>query len=77
MLISHHGQPDWGAAKTPMFIEAEILAQLDVLDARMNEMSSAVIETETGHFSAPQKALGGKAVYNPFVTPEINSLNLV
>lgn len=64
MLISHHGQPDWGAAKVPMFVEAEILSQLDVLDARMYEMHAAISETEAGEFSPPQRPLGGKTVYN-------------
>ena len=64
MLISHHGQPEWGAAKVPMTVEAELLSQLDVLDARMNEYSAAIASTEENTFSAPQKALGGKSVYN-------------
>lgn len=64
MLISHHGQPEWGAAKVPMTVEAELLSQLDVLDARMNEYSSAIESTEENTFSAPQKALGGKSIYN-------------
>lgn len=77
MLISHHGQAEWGAAKVPMFIEAEILAQLDVLDARMYEMSSAVNEVELGSFSAPQRPLGGKAVFKHNMMPENGSMNLV
>lgn len=77
MLISHHGQPEWGAAKTPMFIEAEILSQLDVLDARMYEMNAAMSETETGSFSAPQRPLGGRTIYNHGLAPEEGTTNLI
>lgn len=69
MLISHHGQAEWGAAKVPMFIEAEILAQLDVLDARMYEYKEATDGTEPNAFSAPQRPLGGKSVYNHGMMP--------
>lgn len=64
MLVSHHGKAEWGAAKEPMFIEAELLSQLDVLDARMYELHSATKEADENTFSAPQRPLGGKIVYN-------------
>lgn len=44
MLLSHHGEPDFGAAVRPMFIEAEILSELDMLDARIFEMKDEILK---------------------------------
>ena len=38
MVLSHHELPEYGAAKMPMFLEAEILASLDTLDATIFEI---------------------------------------
>ena len=64
MLISHHGTPEFGAAKMPMFIEAELLSQLDLLDARLYEMNHAVNEVEVGAFTPRQWALENRNLYN-------------
>nr|MCR5150025.1 HD domain-containing protein [Clostridiales bacterium] len=37
MLISHHGTSEFGAVKSPMFIEAELLSEIDLMDARVYE----------------------------------------
>ncbi len=64
MLISHHGQPDFGAAVRPSFIEAEILSSLDALDACIYEMSDAVKSTAPNDFSAKLWALDNRKLYN-------------
>lgn len=64
MLISHHGTPEFGAAKLPMFIEAELLSQLDLMDARLYEMAHAVNEVEVGTFTPRQWALENRNLYN-------------
>lgn len=64
MLISHHGQPEFGAAKLTMFVEAEILAQLDLLDARIYEMANAVSDVDVGAFTPKQWALENRKLYN-------------
>ena len=38
MVLSHHGEPEFGAAVRPMFIEAELLSELDLMDARIYEL---------------------------------------
>lgn len=63
MLISHHGTPEFGAAKLPMFIEAEVLAQLDLLDARLYEMAHAVENVEVDAFTPRQWALENRILY--------------
>lgn len=64
MLISHHGDPEFGAAVRPLFIEADILSALDRLDARIVEVNNAVSGVEAGGFSTRQWALDNRAFYN-------------
>jgi len=64
MLISHHGTPEFGAAKLPMFIVAELLSQLDLMDARLYEMHSAVEAVDEGSFTPRQWALENRNLYN-------------
>ncbi len=64
MVLSHHGEPEFGAAVRPMFLEAEILSQLDLLDARVYEISQAVSEVESGEFTPRQWALENRKIYN-------------
>ncbi len=72
MIISHHGEPEFGAAVRPMFLEAEILSQLDLIDARIYEVSYALGEVEGGTFTARQWALDNRKLYNPGLK-EINA----
>ena len=51
MLLSHHGEPDFGSPRKPMFPEAEALHWVDLLDARMNEMQTAIAKLKPGVFS--------------------------
>ncbi|MEG2949370.1 MAG: HD domain-containing protein [Clostridia bacterium] len=51
MLLSHHGEADFGSPRKPMFPEAEVLHWVDLLDARMNEMQTAVQKLKPGVFS--------------------------
>lgn len=64
MVISHHGEPDFGAAVRPMFLEAEILSQLDKLDATIYEITTAVSEVGNGEFTGRQWALDNRKLYN-------------
>ncbi len=64
MIISHHGEPDFGAAVRPMFLEAEILSQLDKLDATIYEIEAATSEIHEGEFTGRQWALDNRKLYN-------------
>lgn len=64
MILSHHGEPEFGAAVRPMFIEAEILSELDLMDSRIYEMREAVIATEADDFSQRLWALDNRKLYN-------------
>lgn len=51
MLLSHHGEDMYGSPRKPMFPEAEVLHWLDILDARMNEIETALQKVPAGVFS--------------------------
>jgi 3'-5' exoribonuclease len=42
MILSHHGQLEFGSPKVPLFIEAMLLSQIDALDARMATMRASI-----------------------------------
>lgn len=51
MLLSHHGEDAYGSPRKPMFPEAEMLHWLDIVDARMNEIDTALAKVPPGVFS--------------------------
>ena len=64
MCLSHHGEPEFGAAVRPMFIEAELLSELDLMDARMYEMKEAVDACPKGDFTGRLWAMDNRKLYN-------------
>ena len=64
MLISHHGVPEFGSDVRPMCLEAQVLAALDDLDAKVNQISCAVSQVEKGGFSEKMWALDQRRFYN-------------
>ncbi len=64
MVLSHHGEPDFGAAVRPMFIEAELLSELDMMDARIYEMREATADTAKGEFSGRMWSMDNRKLYN-------------
>lgn len=71
MILSHHGNPEYGAAVRPMFLEAQILSTLDALDAEIYEINHALSKVEKQKFSDRQWALDNRKLYNHALgTPE-------
>lgn len=64
MVLSHHGEPEFGAAVRPSFIEAELLSELDLMDSRVYEMREAVLNTNKNEFSARLWAMDNRKLYN-------------
>ena len=64
MILSHHGEPEFGAAVRPMFIEAEVLSELDLMDARIYEMREAVQGAGPNDFSNRVWALDNRKLFN-------------
>lgn len=63
MLISHHGEPEYGAAVRPACAEAELLSYIDRIDSRMEICRTALEETPVGAFSERLYALEGRRIY--------------
>ena len=65
MILSHHGEPEFGAAVVPMCGERELLALIDKIDSRM-EIYREVLETvPAGEFSGRIFALEKKIYHHP------------
>lgn len=64
ILLSHHGLAEYGSPRPPMFPEAEIVSQVDVLDSRLFEMYEALSGVQSGEFSERQWALDNRQIYN-------------
>lgn len=60
LLLSHHGDPAFGAAVRPMCAESELLSLIDLVDSRMEIYREALEETEVGQFSKRVFALDKK-----------------
>lgn len=60
MLLSHHGEPEFGAAVRPMCAESELLSMIDLIDSRMEIYKETMEETEVGAFSKRVFALDRK-----------------
>ncbi|MBR2823736.1 MAG: TraI domain-containing protein [Clostridia bacterium] len=69
MLLSHHGEAEYGSPRPPMFPEAEALHWIDMMDARMNTMKGAWEKTPEGAFSEKIFSLD-RRVYHPNYTEE-------
>ena len=63
MILSHHGEPEFGAAVRPMFIEAELLSELDLMDSRVYEMREAVSGAKSDGFSQRVWALDNRKLF--------------
>ncbi len=64
MMLSHHGIPEYGSTRMPMFPEAEMLHLIDDMDASMNEMEDVMNRTPEGVFSERIWSLE-RRIYHP------------
>lgn len=62
MILSHHGEPEFGAAVRPSFAEAELLSYIDLVDSRMEIYAEALPAVPEGTFSSRIFALD-KRIY--------------
>ena len=76
MVLSHHGEPEFGAAVRPMFIEAELLSELDLMDSRIYEMREAITATAEDDFSARVWAMDNRKLFNHARTDMNNKTKL-
>lgn len=65
MILSHHGQHEFGSPVLPMTKEAELLHFIDNIDSRMNAIDKALANIEEGEFTTRQFALEDRNFYKP------------
>ncbi|MDO8427421.1 MAG: HD domain-containing protein [Deltaproteobacteria bacterium] len=73
MLLSHHGQLEFGSPKRPKTIEAVILYYLDDLDSKVNTLQSLITEEGEGDSPwTPYQRLFERYIYRgkPSAAPE-------
>lgn len=64
MILSHHGEPEFGAAVKPICAESELLSQIDMIDSRMEIYRETLANLQPGEVSNRVFALD-KRVYKP------------
>lgn len=64
MILSHHGEPEFGAAVRPQCAESELLSLIDMIDSRMEIYRTALAEVPEGEFSGRIFALEKKIYHH-------------
>lgn len=65
MVLSHHGKGEWGSPVAPMIIEAQILHQIDMIDANMDAYRNSINKVNKGEFTEKIFGLSNKSFYFP------------
>ena len=65
MVLSHHGQPDFGSPIMPLTKEALLLSLIDNLDSKMVVVNKALNDVEPGNFSNKIFPLDNRSFYKP------------
>lgn len=65
MVLAHHGQLDYGSPVRPRIMEAEILHQIDNIDASMQMLTNAISKTEVGDYTERIFGMDNRSFYVP------------
>ncbi len=65
MVLSHHGEPEYGSPIKPLFLEAQLLHFIDNIDATVFDFQRATENIEKGTFSNKIFSLDKRSVYLP------------
>lgn len=63
MVLSHHGELEFGSPIRPETLEAEVLSYIDNLDAKVNIITKALDEINVGEFTQKLFALENRTFY--------------
>ena len=63
MILSHHGEYEFGSPVKPETLEALVLSQIDNIDAKINIVNKALDEIEEGEFTQKLFALDNGVFY--------------
>ena len=64
LILSHHGEPEFGAAVVPQCAESELLSYIDMIDSRMEIYRETLEKTPLGAFSDRVFALDNKRIFH-------------
>ena len=64
LVLSHHGEPEFGAAVRPMCAEAELLSYIDMIDSRMEIYAEELVNVPVGEFSSRVFSLDHKIYHH-------------
>lgn len=65
MVLSHHGQLEFGSPVLPLTKEALLLSMIDNLDSKMLVLDKAFSDVGEGEFTQKVYALDGRSFYKP------------
>ena len=65
MILSHHGQLEFGSPVLPITKEALLLSLIDNLDSKMVTVNKAISDIDEGSFSNKVFALDNRSFYKP------------
>lgn len=65
VVLAHHGKLEFGSPVVPQIVEAELIHQIDLMDANLNMMLSESAKIEGGEFTEPIFALDRRQFYKP------------
>ena len=65
MVLSHHGQQEFGSPVMPLTKEALLLSLIDNLDSKMVVVNKALMDVENGNFSNKVFSLDNRSFYKP------------
>lgn len=63
MVLAHHGEMEFGSPVRPETLEAEVLSQIDNIDAKINIISKALDEIKPGEFTQKIFAMDNRSFY--------------
>lgn len=65
LILSHHYHPEFGSPVYPMFLEAELLHYIDLMDSRIYDFCNLYSSMEAGGVSDRVFALDNRRIYKP------------
>ena len=65
MVLSHHGQQEFGSPVMPLTKEALLLSLIDNLDSKMVVVNKAIADVDPGNFSNKVFSLDNRSFYKP------------
>ena len=69
LIISHHGEPEWGAIKKPSMAEAILLHYIDMINANMKTCEQEYADIPEGKLGEKASFALGTRIYHPVSTP--------